>query len=886
MKKLIFIYLFLIGICVSSTAQIQNRGWALPPNQVLFNGVSPVTLTSSTIHGGSGSPYIVSNGAYDDNGNLKFYVKDNLVYEPNGVVAGSLSEVSGCYTDIQHEVIIVPFNDQCKYYLIYLMSDYPNSQGLMYTEVDMSTGSPVVNQSNMSHGNPFLIDDLQGLSLGGIAISPLVSNVDSDYRFLYCVAYPGVKKYRVDDSGIALETVLIDFSTNNSNVSHSSDFETVEVDLSWEENYRLGWSSVHGEKTFLLDLNAQGDYDQLNIVDWNWNFQQNAFNVIVGFEFNPQDNNHFFISGVSTTGTSGIYDFNLLNNGPQPVPNYITDSEECISHLELGRDDNIYGVKNANLGYVDYGSPTTFNNATVTNTVYSDQNSFAYRYGIPFYTLPDQVDGVENVFHKFPLSNFLLEGNALPTSAGSPFPTFDICSPMFLDDFTQFGHEYKITLTRVDQNGNTLITPPTQPWLSFLNTNLKSISFDSFQNLSTWNNYGFYKVTVEVKNACGVTDSRQGFFEVLQPLVPNPGMTINGSQPNSSLPTTNRFNVYNCTGTTIDLDNTGYNANGYKVTLESSDQNGNVITGTGYVSTSTNIESDFNAISDLKNLPAIDGTWLANPANTGYYRVTLTTYYNCSDFNDYNRDDVGYIYLNSTPSASTMLLSVGIKGGGQCSSKSLSSNCITGNFATLMNMGISGSTFSSNSITSFKIKIEEVDCSSGAIGNTIYNDINPQFPLNPNNPITGYSLNGLNISGSTGYFANKFDDCFKLTVEVDNPCNPSVTDWTYFQITDTSNQFRLASKDSDNEKPITVKLYPNPTSNSMINLDYSTNGQGFMNYRILDKTGRELYQSTLSLNEINASGTIPLNLDDYSSGIYFLELIENENKTVKKFIIQ
>jgi hypothetical protein len=283
-----------------------------------------------------------------------------------------------------------------------------------------------------------------------------------------------------------------------------------------------------------------------------------------------------------------------------------------------------------------------------------------------------------------------------------------------------------------------------------------------------------------------------------------------------------------------------------------------------------------------------NGTWLANPANTGWFKVTLTTYYNCSDIYDYNTQYAGYFYLNSAPSPANMLLSTTLKGGSQCSSKNINSNCITGNFATLMNLGISGSTYSTNNIEGYKVKIEEVLCSSGApIGLPIYEDLNPQIPNNPNDPIAGFSLNGLNIGG-TGYFVNKFDQCYKLTVEVSNPCSSS-SDWTYFKITNSSNQFRLKSNESKlslDDLPTEIKLYPNPSNLSHIYFDYGFESIGNMKYSILDYTGKLLFTKQIFLDEHNSAGTIKVNLDEYSSGIYFLQIKENENVTIKKFIKQ
>jgi len=148
MKKLLFssFMLFSFLMCYS---QIQQSNWLMHPTDIDFT-----TNPASTSAFGTGTlSYTAGNSAYDQQGNLLFYLRDWSVYDAGSNYIGDLSKYLGVpsnvfYSGVLHEIAIVPFDETCqKYYIIFLaLGDVPGGggghQALMYSIVEMS-GSTV-----------------------------------------------------------------------------------------------------------------------------------------------------------------------------------------------------------------------------------------------------------------------------------------------------------------------------------------------------------------------------------------------------------------------------------------------------------------------------------------------------------------------------------------------------------------------------------------------------------------------------------------------------------------------------------------------------------------------------------------------------------------------
>ena len=642
---------------------------------------------------------------------------------------------------------------------------------------------------------------------------------------------------------------------------------------------------------------------------------------IVGFEFDIDNSDIFFVSAIDLSFQPDIY----FQDDSNPLT-LIQGQESYWSHIELGRDGRMYfSDLQGNMASLNPAvTPYTISGSFGSTTIHSNNNNaFARVVTLDgFYTLPDQIDGEENVYFKDPISNFDLNGTNLPTTFSSSLPDFNICSILNLTDLSLYGDDYQVTLYQLNSSGQVLQTPPTQPFLASLNSNIKSIPFDfQFNTLQNINNTGIYKIIVNVRNICGIVNSKTGFFTVSQPLINLSPITINGELPSQSLPPgpgESLLNVFSCSTQTITLDDNGWNGIQYRLRLQSTDINGNVISGSPYLGTTlTAWTNDFSSLQDLKDIPATNGDWLTDDAHAGYYKVTLEVWNQCGQINTFS----GFMLLNAPPSAVNMSLAInnGLTGL-LCNSKSTSSMCLTGNLSGAFSLGIGTQTFSTNNIESFKRKIEEVNCISGVSlpGPPLFEDLTTVTPSNPNAPIVGLSFAGLAVQGNPLFFTTKQGNCYKLTVEVFNPCS-SASDWTFFQI-DPAQQYLVGNNGNNptinanpnnsinsynkvqfnkqnnrgSETSITnekydlateVSFYPNPVRNI---LTIKLNGSLDFNasIKILDQLGRLVLDATENKSYGHGVNAENIDVSNLTTGVYFLSVEMNGERTLSKIIKQ
>lgn len=120
MKKLKTALMFLIMLVSLKLSVAQMNYWTTPPYK--FN-MTTSTPTSTALSGGL-SAYSVANGAYDDSGNLLFYIQNKGIYNSAGTNVGYLISYtcSTPYVDgfASTQVEIVPIPDVCnQFYVLY-----------------------------------------------------------------------------------------------------------------------------------------------------------------------------------------------------------------------------------------------------------------------------------------------------------------------------------------------------------------------------------------------------------------------------------------------------------------------------------------------------------------------------------------------------------------------------------------------------------------------------------------------------------------------------------------------------------------------------------------------------------------------------------------------
>ena len=79
-----------------------------------------------------------------------------------------------------------------------------------------------------------------------------------------------------------------------------------------------------------------------------------------------------------------------------------------------------------------------------------------------------------------------------------------------------------------------------------------------------------------------------------------------------------------------------------------------------------------------------------------------------------------------------------------------------------------------------------------------------------------------------------------------------------------------------------VSLYPNPTRGELTVVLNKSNNKGNMSFRVLNMVGAQVFNTTLPSNN---AGTYKLDLSKLAQGMYFVEITNNEGKSVQKIQI-
>ena len=127
---------------------------------------------------------------------------------------------------------------------------------------------------------------------------------------------------------------------------------------------------------------------------------------------------------------------------------------------------------------------------------------------------------------------------------------------------------------------------------------------------------------------------------------------------------------------------------------------------------------------------------------------------------------------------------------------------------------------------------------------------------------------GVNVGDTIGilFFLNNFQN-FKYTQTGFNHLNPST--WGSAILRGNTTELQEKSQESQ------LRVFPNPCIDQF-NLDLGKGGSASL--RILDMSGKE----RLTVTEVNQK--TQLDLSELSSGIYFLEVIQDNRRTISKLI--
>lgn len=520
MKKLrtaLFSSLMLIGMSIS-IAQMQY--WTMPDRVYSMTSSNP---TASGISGAS-TPYSVANGVYNEFGTLLFYVQDNFVYDRNSNQVGELGigNASSCTNNqsiLNTEIVIVPIPETCaEYYVFYGMDSPAGISVLLYTKVDVSSGSPVVinngsvfrscfypNIGTISGTYPigFKVNNHAGSDHLGIAVSKEVDVAGTRKRYLYTVNFDGIRVSEISTSGVTAGALVADYNTLG--LSQFSDFFSYELELSHGGNF-LAWTSTNNE-AYVIEVNG-ASYVSGSI-------QTYTLDDPKGLEFNNSiQNPRLYVSY-----GSGVTEIDIQNQLTQPVNTNGYDLSN--TYLEYARNGKIYGV-----GPEMGGNPTdtylvgidAANNISPVPLGLDCRYDIAPTYYQGVYTLPDQIDGENytsfNGFDDIGLEFVSLGGAFLNPSCNGRLST--VCADDLILNIgyggTPIGHNISVYSMNNCQLGNLLYSNGFASGAPALNTNLSSLL-----NITTTT-----RLFVEVRlfGGCDEELSASGYIDVIVPVPP------------------------------------------------------------------------------------------------------------------------------------------------------------------------------------------------------------------------------------------------------------------------------------------------------------------------------------------------------------------------------
>jgi hypothetical protein len=514
-KQLRFAFFFAVMLSASISFAQMNY-WTTPPYK--FN-MNPSTPTRTNIPPGFTS-YEVANGAYDQAGNLLFYVVDGNLISASGNSFGNLGgyNLVNCdeaYDYLQAEVAIVPVPGTCRqFYVIYAMDNPIGNCKLLYVKVDCSGSTPAVAYSQMVSvycppDEPYYAGEGFVIGNGGhdhtsFAVSGIVSGEGAGaQRYLYSTSSDGIYKYTITSTAIAsgiltAPRAMLSLDDNS--------FEGLEAELSWNRDI-FAWIDPFGGKVHTIRLKPDGDFLSGSLVSYNLGGAK-------GIEFTNAISNPFLY-------VSYPFGIRKINTATQTSTLLKAQSGVNLSKsfLEYGKNGKIYGVSPT---YDTHGNLVgTTLVGIASNDTYSSVNAgFDSRFQDYLYlntfifTLPDQIDGDNyNYFYGNPyitINNFTLNGSIPLPSCSAPSNLYN-CVPITFNATYNGGSipsQYKFEIRATDANCD-IITG--QNYINFNSgwiighpiPNLDLRDFKDDNELSLGNITGKVNIKYSMRDACG-----------------------------------------------------------------------------------------------------------------------------------------------------------------------------------------------------------------------------------------------------------------------------------------------------------------------------------------------------------------------------------------------
>jgi len=471
-KNVLYQVILVLALILHSSAFAQMNYWTTPPYKFNMNSTEPFRSTLSNIISPL-EPYGVANGAYDQNGNLLFYVKGDKVYGPTGYTPiGKLGgyKVADCdlrFTTISSEISIVPIPGSCKlFYVIYGMLNVQTGYVLLYCKVDCSGASPVViNNSTVEVSCPpdnihYLEPEGFFITYGAVmhnsfAVSKIYTGTGATAkRYLFSTFWDGINRTIISNTGIT-GTILI-ANSKQLGLNMFFDYDGSEAELSWGSN-KYAWIGEaieigQSNKVHIIGINSTGQWDGI--------IQNYSVPGATGIEFN---NSTLGYPLLYVSGTNGI---TKINTQTQVMTSVTLPVGINLSHtfLEYGKNNKIYGISPTYDALSGDLAATTLVGIASNDAITSLDAGFNSFYNTLYenaFTLPDQVDGDDyNQFNGNPivtLTGFTIN-NGIPSTNCNSVTNYFNCKPINFTPIYTGGTptKYKFEIKATDANCNLL----------------------------------------------------------------------------------------------------------------------------------------------------------------------------------------------------------------------------------------------------------------------------------------------------------------------------------------------------------------------------------------------------------------------------------------------
>lgn len=527
--KTINITLLTFLTMMSANVFSQMKYWTTPPKKWNMTTSTP----SSTSLPGGNSTYSVANGAYDEAGNLLFYVQDNGIFSSSGSFIDNLpnyypnTTCSEAYEMLNGEIAIVPIPGTCKqFYVIYGKNNPVGISPLLFVKVDCSGASPSMDYNGIVYTNcgyvkqAFIIANHYGSDITAFAVSKVYTGSGATAkRFLLSVSSTGIVRSEISSSGISSGTTT---SSTTLILTAPTDFQGIEAEISWGSN-KFAWSSANG-KVFTINIDPlDGSYITPSTVTY-------SISGAKGIEFSNSTGTTPFLYVAAAT------DLKRINTSNQTYTSFSWGSNDLSStFLEYGKNGRIYGVSPIYSGGILTGSKLVgiVSTSVITGvTADIDSRYIESNHLQGIFTLPKQIDGEDytyfNGLPKVTLTNFTLNSNIVSDVCDNGTDKYCQNAAITFNATYSGGtpDQYNLMIQAYADNTCT----PTQltgggyinfqsGWVSGVPTaNLDLRSLTDSNSLNLGNITSTVKITYSVKDKCGNESTYARFIQIYAPV--------------------------------------------------------------------------------------------------------------------------------------------------------------------------------------------------------------------------------------------------------------------------------------------------------------------------------------------------------------------------------